>query len=73
MNETNKNSKTGGYNLDGTIHNEPGHISPLYLITKEDESVYYVAGWYFCDEVEQLIGPFDKIEDAIDAFKKYVP
>jgi hypothetical protein len=66
-----KNPKTGGYNLDGTKHNNPGHIPPLYLIMPEDETERYSMGWYFCDEAELLNGPFNTFEEAVEAFKNY--
>ena len=67
------NPKTGGYNLDGTRHTKQGFIPPLWLIMPEDENDRYSMGWYFCDEVEQLNGPFNTMEEAAEAFKKYVP
>ena len=66
-----KNSLSGGYNLDGTRHDKIGYISPIFLIMPEDESNLYHQGWYFCDEVEQLNGPFNTIEEAIECFKNY--
>jgi len=67
------NHKTGGYNLDGSKHKKQGHIPPLWLIMPGDESKDYPPGWYFCDEAEQLNGPFGTIDEAAEAFKQYVP
>lgn len=66
-----KNSKTGGYNLDGTRQNDSTRIPPLWLIMPEDADEHYSMGWYFCDECEHLNGPFNTMEEAAEASKKY--
>lgn len=70
-----KDTLPRNYNLDGTPHNTPGHIPPILLILPEDVGVVtlpdYAAGWYYCDEAEQVTGPFKKFSEAVAGFKYY--
>lgn len=59
------------YNLDGTEHNKAGFIAPIVLIESPEGSDKYPIGWYFCDEVEQLHGPFNTFEETVELFKSY--
>ena len=40
----------------------------LYMEEKNGWS----AGWYFSDELEQLHGPFSKLEETLEIYNKYV-
>jgi hypothetical protein len=70
-----KDGRPRYYGLDGEMFTRAGHIPPIMLILEEDIGVLclpkYKAGWYFCDEAEQINGPFEKFEEAVENFKKY--
>jgi hypothetical protein len=70
-----KDGRPRDYGLDGEMWTKAGHIPPITLILEEDIGVRalpeYKAGWYFCDEAEQINGPFNTFEEAVEGFKKY--
>lgn len=62
------------FNIDGTTHDKPSHIPAIVQVRKDDDvSTDTKPGWYFCDEVAQLNGPFNTFKKAVTAFKKYEP
>jgi hypothetical protein len=50
----------------------------IYEVLKEDLDKMDLrgqcsgAGWYFCDEAEQLNGPYETEKKAIEALNQYV-
>jgi len=58
------------YDTDGKPWDKPNHIPPIVLLDKGTEE--YPPGWYHCDEVEQLHGPFSTLEEAAIAYNEYM-
>lgn len=70
------------FDLDGTVWTKEGYIPPIVRLYKDVEMIKgevdnpiaeftFKAGWYHCDEVEQIIGPFANLDEAVAAYKEY--
>jgi hypothetical protein len=68
--ETTQIVKWVWFDLEGNEHNKEGHIPPIGLLMHDDGG--YLRGWYYCDEAEQVSGPFNTFEETVIAFNKYV-
>lgn len=42
-----------------------------HIYLNNTDSDKYLKGWYFCDETEDLNGPFSTLEECEEIFKKY--
>ena len=55
----------------GKSWDDPCGIPHILLLMKD--TIGYYKGWYFCDELEQINGPFNTFEEAVEHFRRYTP